>query len=136
MTPSERLQRDQKRAHDAMQKAGREDTLARYEQEKRRGRYLRSFLRFEKAFAWVKENARSGGPYHGRDLLAVSVIVDDPTLDARTSMTFVPTGAAIWEEETWKAIKPELYEEFFYCRHERLDEDGICRDCGTDRRGL
>lgn len=27
-------------------------------------------------------------------------------------------------------------ERFYRCTHHRLDEDGICRECGGDRRGI
>ncbi len=32
-------------------------------------------------------------------------------------------------EQDWTRIVPP-------CSHERLDEDGICRTCGEDRRGI
>jgi hypothetical protein len=43
-------------------------------------------------------------------------------------------ATALGPSEVLELIK-EIKKYRFVCIHDRLDEDGICRNCGADRRG-
>lgn len=51
-------------------------------------------------------------------------------LKAEADKLYLDNPGSFWPECEWPAPKPSC------CEHERLNEDGICRRCGADCRGI